>query len=59
MDVYPLLKAVSMLASGVFGLIGVLTNSRDKDGRMTKWGKIIIVGILLSVTLSLALEVRY
>jgi len=55
MEFYSILKAVSMVATGVFGVIGVLTNYKEDDGRITRWGKIAIAGILLSATLSLAL----
>lgn len=55
MDFYPILKAGSMIATGVFGILGVLTNYKDKEGRVTKWGKVAIAGICLSGTLSLVL----
>jgi hypothetical protein len=55
MDFYPILKAASMIATGAFGVIGVLTNYKNKDGRVTKWGKIAITGICFSATLSLVL----
>lgn len=55
MDFYPALKAVSMVATGVFGVIGVLTDYKDAKDRVTTWGKIAIIGILISATLSLAL----
>src|SRR4051812_25439800 len=55
MDPYPILKAVSMVATGVFGVIGILTNYKDKDGKVTKWGRVAITGILLSASISLVL----
>jgi hypothetical protein len=55
MNFYPILKAVSMVATGLFGVLGVLTNYKDKEGKVTKWGKVAITGILFSATISLVL----
>ncbi len=55
MGFYAVLKAVSMVATGAFGVIGILTDYKEDNGQVTKWGKIAIVGILLSATLSLVL----
>src|SRR3954452_7118835 len=55
MDFYAILKAVSTVATGLFGVLGVLTNYKDKDGKVTKWGKVAITGICFSATISLVL----
>lgn len=54
-DFYSILKAVSMVATGLFGGLGILTNYKDKEGRVTKWGKVAITGICFSATISLVL----
>jgi len=57
MDVcYGILKFTSMLATGLFGVLGLLTKFRDDEtDKITKWGKVAIVGIVLSCSFSLIL----
>jgi hypothetical protein len=52
---YSLLKIISMLATGAFGALGLLTNYKDDQGKITKWGKVAIGGILISSGISLVL----
>ncbi|HJP93531.1 MAG TPA: hypothetical protein VJ875_16345 [Pyrinomonadaceae bacterium] len=49
------LKIISMLTAGAFGVLALLTNYKDKSGDITKWGKIALSGVVLSVLLSLFL----
>jgi hypothetical protein len=51
------IKVISMMASGAFGVLGLLTKYRDDAGRITRWGKLALGGILISSTFSLALFV--
>jgi hypothetical protein len=52
---YGLLKVASMVATGLFGALGLLTKYKDNEGRITKWGKIALAGIILTSLLSLTL----
>lgn len=49
------LKITSMLATGLFGALGLLTKYKDETGRITKWGKIALTGIIISSAISLTL----
>src|ERR1041384_3735214 len=51
-----ILQIASVLASAVFGGIGVLTEYKDKDGRPTRWGRIALAGIICSALLTLLLQ---
>lgn len=42
------LKFAALIVGGVFAAIGLLTDYRDKTGRVTKWGKTALFGIILS-----------
>ncbi len=53
--VYSLLKVLSLLATGTFGVLALLTKFKDDQGKLTRWGKIAIGGILISSGISLVL----
>jgi hypothetical protein len=55
MDFYSILKTALMMATGIFGIIGVLTKYKDEKGNVNRWGKIAMAGIVLSAIISLAL----
>ena len=44
-----------MIATALFSVLALITKYRDDDGRMTKWGKFAIAGIVLSLGFSLVL----
>ena len=44
---------VSIVAAAGFGLLGLLTSYKDKDGRITRWGRIAAGGVLLTALLSI------
>ncbi|WP_457978662.1 hypothetical protein L0Y47_24300 [Ectopseudomonas composti] len=50
------LKVLGLLSSGVFGLLGTIHDFRDHNKRFTKWGKISIAGISLSIFLAVAAQ---
>jgi hypothetical protein len=52
---YGLLKVSSLIATGLFGALGLLTKYRDPEGKITKWGKVALGGILISSITSLSL----
>lgn len=49
------IKIISMLATGAFGVLGLITNYKDESGKITKWGKVALSGVVLSAVLSLFL----
>jgi hypothetical protein len=57
-----LLKFIGIGVSGIFGIVGLLTEFRDKhSGKVTFWGRLSLIGIVASTlvaALSQALEVR-
>jgi hypothetical protein len=54
---YSLLKVTSMIATGVFGALGLLTKYKNDHGKITKWGKVALGGILISSGISLGLYI--
>ncbi len=44
-------KASSIVLTGAFGVLGLLKDFKDKKGKITKWGRISLAGILLSTGL--------
>ena len=41
-------KATSIVLTGAFGVLGLVKDFKDKTGKITKWGRISLAGILLS-----------
>lgn len=54
---YGLLKITSMIATGMFGALGLLTKYKNDQGKITKWGKVALGGILVSSGVSLGLYI--
>lgn len=52
---YGVLKVSSLIATGLFGALGLLTKYRDDKGKITRWGKVALGGILISSITSLSL----
>jgi hypothetical protein len=52
---YNILKITSVVATGLFGAMALLTTSKDGQGKITKWGRVALIGIVLSVSFSLGL----
>ena len=56
MDVWmSLLKIVSLLVAGSFGILGLTTEFKDEKRKITKWGKFALGGILISTLLAVGL----
>jgi hypothetical protein len=51
-------KAVSISLTGVFGILGLLTEFKTKEGGITRWGYVSLVGILISTTFGVAAQLR-
>jgi tetratricopeptide (TPR) repeat protein len=47
-------KFLGIALAGLFGLLGVLTDYRDKQGRVTSWGRIALFGTIISTGVALA-----
>ena len=47
-------KFLGIALAGLFGLLGVLTDYRDKQGRVTRWGRIALFGTIISTVVALA-----
>jgi hypothetical protein len=59
MDFVSAWKAVSIALAGAFGLMALLTENKDKEsGKLTTWGKVSLVGIVLSTTLGVAAQLK-
>lgn len=54
-DVLSILRLLGIVLSGIFGVLGLLTEFKDKDtGNVTRWGRIALAGIGLSTIIALA-----
>jgi hypothetical protein len=59
MDFISLWKVGSVILAGAFGVLGLLKSYKDKEtGRITKWGRISLIGILLSTALGVAAQLK-
>ena len=54
-SIYDLFKVISLGATGLFGALALLTTYKDAQGKITKWGKIALGGIIVSSFISLGL----
>lgn len=52
------LKFLAIAVSGIAGVIAIVGETRDKAGRVTRWGKVMLGGIILSATVAAAIEVE-
>lgn len=48
-----IITLISILLGAIFGILGTATNTKTKEGKLTKWGLIAIIGIILTNTVSL------
>jgi len=59
MDFVSAWKIVSIGLTGIFGMLGLLTEYKDKvTGRVTKFGRIALAGIILSTLFGMAAQVQ-
>ena len=54
---YGFLKIASLIGAGIFGALGLLTKYKDDAGKITRWGRIALGGIVISSTISLGLYI--
>lgn len=45
------LKFAALITGGIFAAVGLLTDYRDKHGKVTRWGRIALFGIVLSTVI--------
>ena len=48
-----IIELASIIITGSLGIAGTITHTRDKEGNLTKWGIITVIGIMLSNSFSL------
>jgi hypothetical protein len=46
------LKEVAIILTGLFGMLGLLTNFRDENKKVTVWGKLSLAGVLISTAIA-------
>jgi hypothetical protein len=51
-------RACSIVLTGAFGILGLLTEFKDKDKKITKWGQVSLAGILVSSSLGLIAQLE-
>jgi hypothetical protein len=57
MDFPSIWKAASILITGAFGVLGLVKDFKDKTtGKITKWGRISLTGILISTALGVVAQ---
>src|SRR5262249_10210427 len=47
-----LLKFLGIVSSAAFGIIGLLHNFKDENGLVTRWGRISLIGIVVSALIA-------
>jgi hypothetical protein len=58
LDFVSIWKASSIVLAGAFGILGLLTEFKDKDKKITKWGRISLIGILVTTLLGVIAQVK-
>jgi hypothetical protein len=52
-----ILKSISIIASGFFGVLGLVTDFRSKEtGKLSAWGKLSLAGVILTSSFALAIQ---
>jgi len=47
-----ILELLSIVAGAIFGILGTLTETKTKTGKLTKWGVIAVLGVVVTNTFS-------
>jgi hypothetical protein len=56
MDFLTIWKASSIALTGAFGILGLVKDFKDKNGKITAWGRVALAGILLSTGFGVAAQ---
>ncbi len=51
-SIIKIIELASIIIAGGLGLAGALTHTRDSKGKLTKWGIIAVVGIIITNSFS-------
>ncbi|MFB1487245.1 MULTISPECIES: hypothetical protein [unclassified Thiocapsa] len=51
-----LLKLISTTLAGAFGVLALLVEYKDENGKVTKWGKIALWGVIISTMVSFSMQ---
>lgn len=51
-----LLQVLGVILAGGFGLLGLLTKYRDEAGRITRWGRVALVGVVVSTLVAVSAQ---
>lgn len=54
--VFAALKFISILLAGIFGVIGLTVSYKDKEGRITPWGKRALIAVVVSSVVATTLQ---
>src|SRR5215831_7690862 len=59
MDFVGIWKAVSIVVTGFFGVLALLTEFKDKESnRITRWGYVSLIGIVCSAAFGVAAQLK-
>ena len=50
-------KVAGAIIGGALGIVGVLFNFKDQNGRVTRWGTVVILGIALSAIVGIVTSI--
>lgn len=51
------LKFLALFSTGIWGVISLLTDYRDKEGKITPWGRRALIGVILSTFVAIVTQV--
>jgi hypothetical protein len=54
--VVPIIKFASIMLGGVSGILALLVDFKDKEGRITRWGRLALWGVVISFILSAIMQ---
>lgn len=58
MDFISIWKTSSIVLTGAFGVLGLLTEFKDKNRKITKWGRVSLLGIVITTFFGVAAQIK-
>lgn len=55
MEITAIVKLISLVLAAAFAILGTLTSYKNDDGNVTRWGRVAIIGVIISGLLSAVL----
>ena len=55
MEITAIVKLISLVLAAAFAILGTLTSYKNDDGNVTRWGRLAIIGVIVSGLLSAVL----